>query len=169
MQELQKILEEKNLENDEMRVHMEIQKDQGSGSTNVRSSDQERQVIIRNQHQMNEILWLVNSVAGDLNQVHSNPQGAAVTISKKLQQISKVAQNVQDESQDSFLNQSMKRPESSQSGQTSNNVQNVSKLSGFQNSVPEQRQMQFQNRPASGKPSQKALNLSSLMSTSNQS
>lgn len=117
--ELQQILEAKDLENDEMRVQMECnQNDQGSGSNDNRLANSQR-----NSQQMQEILWLVNSAANDINQNGHNPQLMADMLMQKLQSINNVANKMNQDFQTDSVNlgklDQFQRPGSSQSGQTS--------------------------------------------------
>jgi hypothetical protein len=84
MHELQQLMEAKGLENDELRVQLD-QSDQGRGA-----SSQDRQSTDRHQQSVQEILWLLNQTANDVNQVGQQPQ-LAVDIMQKLQSINQVA------------------------------------------------------------------------------
>jgi len=61
--ELQQILESKDMENEELKVQLDNQKDQGSSV--IQNFDRQA-TSQKNANQMQEILWLVNSAANDL-------------------------------------------------------------------------------------------------------
>ena len=76
--ELQQLLESRNLENDELKLQMESH-DQGRG---VSTSDSSNYL-----NSVQDIMWLLNQTANDVNRVSSQPELMANEIMKKLQQI----------------------------------------------------------------------------------
>ena len=76
--ELQQLLESRNLENDELKLQMESH-DQGRGVSTLDSSNYLNSV--------QDIMWLLNQTANDVNRVSSQPELMANEIMKKLQQI----------------------------------------------------------------------------------